>query len=89
MYAMQSLERSLEEEQQHTSPGEDDEEQDVDEAALGRTDQASSHEYAPQKFDRPHTRASVSLRTTISEAISPALSVLAEDGTEMCCLQFV
>jgi hypothetical protein len=32
MYDMQSLERSPEEKQQHASPGEDDEEQDVDEA---------------------------------------------------------
>jgi hypothetical protein len=85
---VQSLERSPEEQQQHASPGEDDEEHDVDEAALGRTDQASCREYAPQKFDRPHTHASVSLRTVISEAISPTLSVLAEDGTGMCCLQF-
>jgi hypothetical protein len=44
---------------------------------------------APQKSNRPHTRASVSLRSVISEACSPTLSVLAEDGTGMCCLQFV
>jgi hypothetical protein len=48
-----------------------------------RTDEASSHEYSPQKSDRPHTRASVALRTTISEAYSPTLSVLAEGGTRM------
>jgi hypothetical protein len=34
MYIVQSLERSSEEEEQHTSPGNDDEEQNVDEAAL-------------------------------------------------------
>jgi hypothetical protein len=34
----------------------------------------------PQKSDPPHTRASVSLWTVISEACSPTLSVLAEDG---------
>jgi hypothetical protein len=51
-------------------------------------DHASSREDAPQKSDRPHTRASVSLRSVISEACSPTLSVLAEDGTGMCCLQF-
>jgi hypothetical protein len=81
MYIMQSLERSPEEEQQHVSPGEDDEEHDVDEAALGRTDHASSREYTLQKSDRPHTHASVSLRTAISDVCSPTLSVLAEDGT--------
>jgi hypothetical protein len=43
----------------------------------GRADEASSREYAPQKPDHPHTRASVSLRTAISEACSPTLSVLA------------
>jgi hypothetical protein len=76
MYAVQSLERS---------PGRRtaarDEQQAVD-------DHASSREDAPQKSDRPHTRASVSLRSVISEACSPTLSVLAEDGTGMCCLQF-
>jgi hypothetical protein len=51
-------------------------------------DHASSREDAPQKSDRPHTRATVSLRSVISEACSPTLSVLAEDGTGMCCLQF-
>jgi hypothetical protein len=40
-----------------------------------------SREYAPQKYDRPHTRASVSLRRAISEACTPTLYVLAEDGT--------
>jgi hypothetical protein len=39
----------------------------------GRADEASSREYAPQKPDRPHTRASVALRTVISEAYSPTL----------------
>jgi hypothetical protein len=81
MYAVLSLERSPEEEQQHASPEEEDEEPDVDEAALGRTNHASSHEYAPQKSDHPHTHASVSLWTVISEACSPTLSVLAEDRT--------
>jgi hypothetical protein len=52
MYVMQSLERSPKEEQQHALSGEDDEDQDVDKAAgwtsaLGRTDHASSREYAP------------------------------------------
>jgi hypothetical protein len=51
--------------------------------SVGRADEASSHEYAPQKHDRPHTRASVSLRTAISEAGSPTLSVLAVGGTGM------
>jgi hypothetical protein len=50
---------------------------------IGRTDEASSHEYAPQKPDRLHIRASVALRTTISEAFSPTLSVLTEGGTRM------
>jgi hypothetical protein len=49
--------------------------------SVGRADEASSREYAPQKPDRPHTRASVSLRMAISEACSPTLSVLAEGGT--------
>jgi hypothetical protein len=74
MYAVQSLERSSKEEQQHTSLGADNEEQDVDEAALGRTDHASSREYIrPQKSDRPHTCASISLRMAISEACSHTL----------------
>jgi hypothetical protein len=51
--------------------------------SVGRADEASSREYAPQKLDRPHTRASVALRTAISEACSPTLSVLAEGGTRM------
>jgi hypothetical protein len=46
--------------------------------SVGRADGASIRKYAPQKPDRPHTRASVALRTTISEACSPTLSVLAE-----------
>ncbi len=41
--------------------------------AAGQTDHASSREDAPQKSDRPHTRASVSLRSVISEACSPTL----------------
>jgi hypothetical protein len=36
--------------------------------SAGRADEASSHEYAPQKHDRSHTRANVALRTAISEA---------------------
>ena len=77
MYAVQSLERS---------PGR----RTAARVNSGRrrTDHASSREDAPQKSDRPHTRASVSLRSVISEACSPTLSVLAEDGTGMCCLQF-
>jgi hypothetical protein len=51
--------------------------------SIGRADEASSREYAPQKHDRPHTRASVSLRTAILEAYSPTLSVLAEGRTGM------
>jgi hypothetical protein len=50
---------------------------------VGRADGASSRKYAPQKPDRPHTRASLALRTVISEACSPTLSVLAEGGTGM------
>jgi hypothetical protein len=48
-----------------------------------RADEASSREYTPQKPDRPHTHASVALWTTISEACSLTLSVLAEGGTGM------
>jgi hypothetical protein len=51
--------------------------------SAGRADKASSREYAPQKPDRPHTRANVSLRTAILEAYTPTLSVLAEGGTGM------
>jgi hypothetical protein len=51
--------------------------------SAGRADEASSREYGPQKPNRPHTRASVALRTMISEACSPTLSVLAEGGTKM------
>jgi hypothetical protein len=51
--------------------------------STGRANEASSREYAPQKPDRPHTRASVSLRTAISETCSPILSVLAEGGIGM------
>jgi hypothetical protein len=56
---------------------------------VGRADEASSREYAPQKPDRTHIRASVALRTAISEACSPTLSVLAEGGTENSCVQCV
>jgi hypothetical protein len=55
----------------------------------GRVDEASSREYAPQKPDRPHTRASVALRTVISEACSPTLSVLTEVGREWLCAAMV
>jgi hypothetical protein len=41
--------------------------------SVGRADEASSREYDPQKPDHPHTRASVALRTVISEACSPTL----------------
>jgi hypothetical protein len=51
--------------------------------SVGRADEASSREYAPQKPDCPHTRASVALRTMISKACSPTLSVLVEGGTRM------
>jgi hypothetical protein len=56
MYAVQSLEWSPEKEQHHASPGEFDEEQDVHEAALGRTNHVSSREYAPQKSNIVRTR---------------------------------
>jgi hypothetical protein len=51
--------------------------------SVGRADGASSLEYAPQKHDRLHTRASVALWTEISKACSPTLSVLTEGGTGM------
>jgi hypothetical protein len=51
--------------------------------SVGRADEASSCEYASQKPDRPHTHASVALRTAILEAFSPTLSVLAEGGMEI------
>jgi hypothetical protein len=50
---------------------------------VGRADKASSREYAPQKPDRLHIRASVALWMAISEACSPTLSVLVEGGTGM------
>jgi hypothetical protein len=52
-------------------------------------DRASSREYAPRKPDRPHTHASVTIRTMISEFCSLTLSVLAEGGTGMGCVQCV
>jgi hypothetical protein len=55
------------------TPGKDDEEQDVDDVALGRTDHASSREYVPRKTDRLHIRASVPLWTMILKACSPTL----------------
>jgi hypothetical protein len=57
--------------------------------SAGRADEARSREYAPQKPDRPYTRASVSLQTAISEACSPTLSMLAEGGMGMGCTQRV
>jgi hypothetical protein len=51
--------------------------------SAGWADEASSREYAPQKPDRPHTHASVALRTAISEAYAPTLSVLAKGGMGM------
>jgi hypothetical protein len=51
--------------------------------SVAQADEASSRECAPQKPDRPHTRASVALRTVISEAFSPTLSVLVEGGMAM------
>jgi hypothetical protein len=57
--------------------------------SAGRADEASSREYSPQKPDRSHTRASVSLRTVILEACSPTMSVLTEGGTGMGCTQRV
>jgi hypothetical protein len=56
---------------------------------VGRADGASSREYATQKPDRPHTRVSVALRTVISDAYSPTLSMLASSGTGMGCVQRV
>jgi hypothetical protein len=57
--------------------------------SVGRADETSSREYAHQKPDRPHTHASVSLRTAILEACSLTLSVLVEGGTGMGCTQCV
>jgi hypothetical protein len=51
--------------------------------SVGRADEASSHEYTPQKPNRSHTRARVALRMAISEACSPTPSVLPEGGTGM------
>ena len=85
MYAVQSLERSPVAGKKSSSTRQLGK---TSNEAAGQTDHASSREDAPQKSDRPHTRASVSLRSVISEACSPTLSVLAEDGTGMCCLQF-
>jgi hypothetical protein len=51
--------------------------------SVGRADKASSREYTPKKLDRPHTRASVPLRTAILEACSLTLSVFVEGGTRM------
>jgi hypothetical protein len=48
--------------------------------SVGRADEASSHEYAPQKLECPHTRASLALWTAILEACSPTLCVLTEGG---------
>jgi hypothetical protein len=55
--------------------------------SFGRADGASSREYAPQKLDHSHTRASVALRAVISKVCSPTLSMLAEGGTGMGCVQ--
>jgi hypothetical protein len=51
--------------------------------SVGQADEASTRECAPQKPGRLHTRASVALRTVISEAFSPTLSVLIEGGMAM------
>jgi hypothetical protein len=51
--------------------------------SVGRADEASSRKYAPQKPNRSHTHASVALRTAVSEACSPTLSMLTEGGTGM------
>jgi hypothetical protein len=56
---------------------------------VGRADGASSHKYVPQNPDCPHTGASVALRTAILEAYSPTLSVLADGGMGMGCVQRV
>jgi hypothetical protein len=57
--------------------------------SVGRAKGASSRNYAPQKPDRPHTRASVALRTAILESCSTTISVLAEGGTGMGYVQHV
>ena len=57
-------------------------------ALVERTERAVASTL-PKKHDRPHTRASVALRTTISEAYSPTLFVLAEGGTGMGSVQLV
>jgi hypothetical protein len=49
---------------------------------VGRTKRAVASAL-PKKPNRPHTRASVALRTVILEACSPTLSVLAEGVTGM------
>jgi hypothetical protein len=51
--------------------------------SASRANETGSRKYAPQKPDRPHTRASVAPQTAISEACSPTLSMLAEGGTGM------
>jgi hypothetical protein len=57
--------------------------------SVGRVDEASSREYAPEKPDHPHTRASVAMRNAISEVCSSTFSVLAEGGMRMVCTQRV
>jgi hypothetical protein len=54
----------------------------------GLTDGASSREYAHQKPDRPHTHASVALRTVISEACSPTLYARKRcDENRLCAMR--
>jgi hypothetical protein len=61
----------------------------MNQISVGQAEKASNREYAPQKSDRPHTRASVPLRTAISEACSPTRSMLADGGTGMDWIQRV
>jgi hypothetical protein len=60
-----------------SSNGADDEEPDQ-RWSSGRSEQSQVRSPKP---DRPHTRASLALQTTILEVCSPTLSVLAEGGT--------
>jgi hypothetical protein len=88
MYAVQSLERLPKEEQQHASPGADDEKTDVDEAVLvERVKRAVANTLPKNLIAR--TPLQVSPRMAISEVCSPTLSMLAEDGTVTYCLQRV
>jgi hypothetical protein len=63
------------------SPSNDTGGEELDQCWLsGRSEQTRVRS---PKTDRPHTRASVSMRTVISEACTPTLSVLVEGGMGM------